>query len=290
MPSGNTTTDALADSLPTFIMAARVVNEYEGVMNQLVDKVSLGEGIGLTWREISLEKLTAQTVTEQTILDNPQQIVDTPLSITPSVIGLQTVITDLVAARIAKVSYGKLGGLAQNAMMRKLDADGLVVLDGASVSLSGTGTTLVSGVIAAASSRITSNTTEAGPKPINCVLHGFQIKDLYDELVAPFGTYPISEGMSARVYAEGYKGRINDAAIFEDGNIAIVSSDAKGGVFSKMAIILVQGRAPRTETRREPQLGGGATSLFLYNEYAWGERSPANWLYEILSDAAVPTS
>ena len=185
---------------------------------------------------------------------------------------------------------GRLGGLAQNAMTRKLDIDGIVVLDVATTSLSGTGTTLVSGVIAAAGSRITNNTTEPGPRPVNCVLHGFQVKDLWDELTAPVGTYPIADGLTARVYKEGYKGMINGVGVFEDSNIPIVSSDSKGGVFSKMGIILVQGRAPRTETRREPHIGGGATSLFMYNEYAWGERSAGNWLYEILSDASVPTS
>lgn len=290
MPTGKTTTDALADSLPTVIAAARIVNEYEGVMNQLCDKKTLGEGDGLDWREMSIEKLTAQAVTELTILDNPQQMVDTPLVIRPSIVGLQTVITDRVADRISKLSYAQLGSLGQNAMMRKLDADGIVVLDGATTSLSGTGTTLVSGVIAAAVARISSNTTEGAPKPIHCVLHGFQIKDLWDELTAPIGTYAIPEGVTARVYSEGYKGMINGGSLFEDSNIPIISSDAKGGVFAKVGIVLVQGRTPRTETRREPHIGGGSTSLFMYNEYAFGERSPGNWLYEILSDASVPTS
>lgn len=290
MPSGNTYTTSLADSLPVVISASRLVNEYEGVMNQLVDRVQLGEGIGLAWTEISLEKLTAQAITETTVLDNPQQMVDTPLSVVPTISGVQTVITDRVAARMSKIAYAKLGSLAQNALMRKLDIDGTVVLDGATTSLSGTGTTLVSGVIAAAASRIGSNTTEGAPRPIHCVLHGFQIKDLWDEFTAPVGTYPIPDGMTARVYREGYKGMINGASVFEDNNIAIVSSDAKGGVFAKVGIVLVQGRAPRTEIRYEPHIGGGANSMFLYNEYAWGERSAGNWLYEILSDASVPTS
>ena len=290
MPSGRTFTDALADSLPTVISAARIVNEYEGVMPQLVDRQTLGEGIGNNWSEISLERLSAQSITESTVLDNPQQLVDSLISLTPSVIGIQTFVSDRVAARISKNSYAKLGSLAQNAMMRKKDIDGTVAMDGATTSLSGTGTTLVSGVIAAGASRIGSNTTEPGPKPIHAVLHGFQLKDIWDELVAGVGTYPIPEGVTARVYSEGFKGMIHGASIFEDGNIAIVSNDARGGVFSKMALILVQGRAPRSEVRREPHIGGGGTSVFLYDEYVWGERSPGNWLYEIMSDAAVPTS
>ena len=50
--SGWTTTSALADSLDDVRSSARIVREYEGVMPQLVDKVTLGEGVGLDWKEI----------------------------------------------------------------------------------------------------------------------------------------------------------------------------------------------------------------------------------------------
>jgi hypothetical protein len=52
----------------------------------------------------------------------------------------------------------------------------------------------------------------------------------------------------------------------------------------------VQGRSPRTETRREPHIGGGSTSVFLYDEYAYGERSAGNWLFEVETDATLPTT
>lgn len=291
MPSGYTTTDALADSLPTVIMEARLVREYEGVMPQLVDKATLGEGMGLTWHEVSLAALTATSVTETTELNNPQQMSDTDFSITPTVVGIQTLITNRVAARISKNAYAKLGSLAQNAIQRKKDEDGIVVLDGASTSLSGAGTTLVSGVIGAAKARISGNATEKGNPPYRAVLHGYQILDLQAEHTAPVGTYPIGEGPTARVFAEGWRGRINDVEIFEDGNITIDSSDdAKGGVFAREAIVLVQGRSPWTLHEPKPNIGGGGTAVYLYDEYAYGERSAGNWLYEVYSDAAVPTT
>lgn len=293
MPTGNTTTDALADSLNVVLAGARIVNEYEGVMAQLVDRQTLGEGDGRAWREVAFEKLTAQAITENTVLDNPQQAVDTLTSITLTMTGIQTLLTDEMARRISKKAYGKLGALAQNAMSRKEDADGLVVLDGAVTSLSGAGTTLVSGVIAAASVRATSNSTEPAPLPIRCVLHGFQIKDIWDELTGAIGTYEIGTdaGLTARVFKEGFKGMISNAQIYEDGNIVIDGNDdAKGGVFARDAIILVRGASLRPEMRREPHIGGGSTSLFLYADYAYGERSAGNWLYEVFSDATAPTS
>jgi hypothetical protein len=295
MAAGDTITQSLADSLDTVVASARQIREYEGVMPNLVDKVTLSEGTGTSWREISMAALSAQNITETTTLDNPQQMSDTVFSITPTVTGIQTLVTDRVASRINSQSYAQLGSLAQQAIQRKKDEDGLTVLDGATTVLSGAGTTLASGVIAAAAYRISSNATEPGNPPYRCVLHGFQIKDLYDELTAHIGTAAAGEttdGLTARVFQEGFRGKIAGVEVFEDGNITIDSStdDAKGGVFAQEAIVMVQGRAPRTATVRREDIGGGATVVYLYDEYAYGERSAGNWLFEIQSDAAVPTS
>ena len=291
MAAGNTITGSLADSLPTVIAEARIIREQEGVMPQLVDKQTLGTGVGLTWNEVSYAALVASAITETTILDNPQQISDTLLSITPTVIGIETLITDRVAMRITKKGYSKLGGLAQNAIQRKKDQDGLVVLDAATTSLCGAGTTLTSGYIAAAVFQISSNVTEPGNKPYRCVLHGFQIKDIFDELVAGVGTGIVTEGPTARVFSNGFNMPIAGCEVYEDGNISIdASADAKGGVFAREGIILVQGKSPWTETLRRPNIGGGATSVYHYDEYAYGERSAGHWLFEIYSDATAPTS
>jgi len=294
MAAGDTITQSLADSLDTVVASARQVREYEGVMPNLVDKVTLSEGTGTSWREISMAALSAQNITETTTLDNPQQMSDTVFSITPTVTGIQTLVTDRVASRINSQSYAQLGSLAQQAIQRKKDEDGLTVLDGATTILSGAGTTLASGVIAAAAYRISSNATEPGNPPYRCVLHGFQIKDLYDELTAHIGTAAAGEtsaGLTARVFEEGFRGKIAGVEVYEDGNITIDGSDdAKGGVFAQEAIVMVQGRAPRTATVRREDIGGGATVVYLYDEYAYGERSSGNWLFEVYSDATAPTS
>ena len=81
MAVGDTITQSLADSLPTVVASARQTREFEGVMPNLVDKVTLSEGTGTSWREVTMAQLTAQTVTETTRLDNPQQMSDTLLTI-----------------------------------------------------------------------------------------------------------------------------------------------------------------------------------------------------------------
>lgn len=290
--SGWTTTSALDDSLDDVRSSARIVREYEGVMPQLVDKQTLGEGIGLSWQEITYAQLTAQAVTETTELDNPQQITDALLTITPTVVGIETFITDRVRARISKKGYAKMGQLGQNAIQRKKDEDGLVLANSAATTAEpGAGTTLTSGYIASASYNITSNTTEPGMKPIRCVLHGFQLKDLYDELVAGVGTYVVDEGPTARVYSNKFDLPIAGAEVYEDGNITVDSSgDAVGYVFAREGVILVQGRAPRIVPVRNEKRGGGGHHVYHYDEYAYGQRNAQVWDYRMKSDATSPTS
>jgi hypothetical protein len=292
MAAGDTITQSLADSLDTVVASARQIREQEGVMPNLVDKVTLEEGTGTSWREISMAQLTAQAITETTRLDNPQQMSDTAFAITPTVVGIQTLITDRVAARVNKKSYAQLGSLAQNAIQRKKDEDGLAVLDGATTQLNTAGSALASGFIAAAVYQISSNVTEPGNPPYRAVFHGFQLKDIWDELTAAVDTANRADisGITARVFQEGLRGKIAGCEIYEDGNLTISGTDAKGGVFAQEAIVLVQGRSPRTATVRREDIGGGATVMYLYDEYAYGERSAGNWLFEVIADATAPTS
>ena len=294
MPGGVTTTEALRDSLPSLVNEARSVQENNGVMTQLSHRVRLGEGMGNVWKEVEYAKLVASAITETTEENNPQQLADSPLTVTPQVNSVHTIITDRTARNISKNAWAQTGKLGQNAIERKKDEDGIAVLDGATTSLVGAGTTLTSGHIAAAGSRIEGNTTEPWDGPKAAVLHGYQMKDLFDELVAGVGTYPIPAGPTARVFGGGFHLPIHNVAMFTAGNIGIdADGDAKGGVFASGrngAIILVQARTPWIKVVRNEKLGGGATETLHRDEYAYAERSAGNWLFEIYSDATAPTS
>ena len=287
MAAGNTTTGSLADSLDTIQAAARSRRQFDGVMPQLVDRVELDANTGTSWREILLANLSAQAVTENTVLDNPQQYDDSAITITPEMVQIQTFITDKSSRNINSKVLAKMGAMPGEAMMRKKDQDGLTAAD-ASTQLGATGTPVQTGDVAAARYRITSNTTEPGPMPISGVFHGFCIKDFYDELVGGTGTYPVPDGATATVFQAGFNLPIANVTIYEDGNITVDGTpDAKNFVFSKMAWVLVEGMTIRTETRREPHISGGGDSLFLTDEYAYGLRN-SNWTFEIIGDATAP--
>ena len=309
MPSvaNATLTGSLADSLDVVTSSARIVREFEGVMTQAVDRITLRENIGITWREVDLAKLTAQDITESTVLDNPQKISDTLFQVTPTVIGIHTVITDRVRMRVSSETLAQMGRLAQNAIERLKSQRGHSILSSASTDLGNTSNPLLSAFIAAGVARIRGNSNEPGMPPFNVVLHPFGVHDIWSELVTgvhinggsavALGATPTDGNSIAAtrpddkgsVFSNGFRGNIAGASVMEDGLLSTSGNKSTGGVFAKEGIVLVQGFAPRTYTERMNNLGGGAEVLYIYDEFAYGERSSGNWVYGLSHDATAPT-
>lgn len=290
-----TITEDLADSLPVWVAAARSVREYRGVMAQTAEVHTLDPNTGEDWKEITLAKLTAQAIQETTNLDNPQRFSDTAQTIQPTLVGVSTLVTMRATRKISTLTVAEMGGLAQNAMVRKNDLDGIAVMDGFANSGPGAGSTLNQAILRHMTYNIRSNTTEPSPDnaPVFIVLHGFQISDIEDELVASIGTDELTQGISAQVFANSFEGRIATAMVLRDDNIQIDSlTDAKGGVFSRAAMLLIRGTSPYVLTEEMPSLGGGSIAIYHYDEYAWGERTSQGtsvWGREVHSDATAPS-
>ncbi len=291
MVTGATQTGSLRDSLDTAVDEARLVREYIGPMVVAAEKHTLSPNTGLDWKEVDISKMTATGITESTdIKDNAQQYVDTPRTVTPQLVGIHTFVTRRTRARIATVTLEKLGPVAQNAMNRKKDEDGLTILDSATTTGPGAGATVTSGNISAFKTQISSNTTEGAVGQIFTVAHGFQIKDFWDEITGGVGTSPIPQGITEAFLRNGFSGMLAGTIVLEDGNITIDSSaDAKGGVFAREGVLLIQGLSPYALSEERPSIGGGGTSIYLYDEYAWAIRLQA-WVKELYSDATTPTS
>jgi hypothetical protein len=287
MAVGRTTTTSLSESQDTIAASARSRRQYDAVIPQLVDVIELDANTGTSWREVLFANLTAQAVTESTVLENPQQYDDSAITITPALVQIQTFISDKTMRNTNSKALAQMGKMPGQAMMRKRDEDGAAAMD-ASSQLGAAGTPIQAGDVASARYIITSNATEPGPMPVSGVFHGFVIKDFYDELVGGLGTYPVPEGATATVFKTGFTLPIANVSIHEDGNISIDSADdANGYVFSKMAWVLVNGMTIKTETRREPHIAGGGDSLFMTDEYAYGLRL-TNWTRRIIADATAP--
>ena len=149
--------------------------------------------------------------------------------------------------------------------------------------------------IARAVVRGRSNTTEGAMGPARTVLHGFQAYDIQSEITASVGSQPVTDGLTARVFMDGAIaiGKVGGSEIYIDDNLSIdADSDAKGGTFFEKAIVLVNGTIKTPETMRRPNVGGGGTSVFTRDEFAYAERlaggTTSAWGYEQYSDATSP--
>ena len=293
---GETTTAALNDSLPTMRMGARYVREQKGRMRDTVDRRTLPKSQGNAWSELSFAIMTASTVTETTDnLDSPEQLSDALISITPTDRGIHILYTDRVADRVVPeaASIIRSGMLGMNAVLRALELDGIVLGRGATTDLGAAGNPLTSSLVRHAKARISSNVTEAHQDgPFYMQHHGFVLVDIEDELSAPLGTYTITPGMSQEVIEQSFTKAarmLGQVMVYENALMTIdASDDSEGFVYAKDGIILVEGRGVRTEVMRRPNIGGGATSVFMYFEAAWGARSVGNWLFSLTADALAP--
>lgn len=291
--AGETTSASLGDSLHYIQDEARMVREYGTQMTRLVDKRTLPHNTGRAWDEISISRIDAQSVDEDTDLQNFQNFVDTLFSVEPVMIGIATFITDKARDIVSKKTLAETGGGMQNAIERQKDKDGLTVLD-SGTSYGGAGTTLTSGVLSAAQTENAfGNGVEGWTGRQVAVLHSRQIKDLRDEVTSGIGTYPTPNGLTEEVYRQGFRGSVDGVEIFADDLMTIdASADVKGGVFAAGkggAIVYVQGPGKKIKERYNPARGGGGMEVYMYDDYAYGIHL-ANSLAEIYSDATAVTS
>lgn len=292
MTTGDTTVGSVSDALNTMVAKARVVRDYDAVVPRTVDRQRLSDGTGTNWIEDRLELLVAQDIDEQTILDNPKQYDDTKLSISTAQSGISTYVSNRTMRRIdPKVAALMRGEAMGRAMQRKKDTDLILNFATFTTTYAGTGQTLHHGFISAAANVIKGNTTEPYQGGvINAVLHPYAEKDLEDEIVAGVGTMPVPDGMSADAYRKGFSGMIAGVNVYTDGNIAINSTpDARGAVYAKDAIILVETHGLEKFERFNPAKGGGGTEYYLYEDYGSGIRRDV-WGGSVLHDATAPAN
>lgn len=294
MATGETTTGSLTDALPSIIAEGRIVKENAGTWMRTTDVRRQKANTGRSWQEFALSQIAAQDITETTDNRNFQQLQGTLFQVEPTMTQIILKITDKTFRNLSSIVIGKFGSLSGNAMSRKDDEDYLALFSTFVTTASpGSGNPLSFGHIAAAKSNITSNVTEPSLAEVFSVLHGFQIKDIQDEVLSGVGTYTIPVGMTADVFKRGFSGTVAGSNVFEDGNIDIPSSDANGATHSREGVVAIIGLDRKPETDRDLFFGGGADVISLVSEKAFAERKSGTtqvWAYLHQSDATTPTS
>lgn len=257
---------------PLLLAQTRFTLQHKTLFPQLVRRESLPSGKGATFTIPKHGTVTAQTgLTEGVDLANPQTPTQGRVQIVPTFIGVQLLLTDEAEYYARDPIHRQMIRIASDAMAKQVDTDGIKQLDNFSTSLGAAGTTITIGHLSAAVSRLEA-ASEPPPKPWYAVFRPEQWKKIADA-IAPVGTYPTPQGISQMVLQQYYRwdgsvlgldGLFSTAQVARD-----ASGDFKGGVFSKEAIIWVEGKPLYTEEDRDPSLR--ATEINMFHQYAYGE-------------------
>lgn len=317
--------DSLPD---TFIAEVRLKVQEGPVMRNLVNNVTLPMGEGGQWEMTELSRATAMALSDGVDMGSEEEITDSTLQITPTEFGAQVFVTDLARDQITKKTdlVRQVGRILGNSMVTKEDVDLLTQLDSFSTALGAAGASLTIGHILAASAAIraggqaaaaiTAGTQEPAPGPYHAVFTDNQLHTVVKEFVwgqtfgvtaatdgafvqMPINTY--EDGTTASVAAanaqvsdnralrEAFIGKIGQATVYADNNLGKdASDDAKGGVFSKEAIVQVHFRGgPKMEPERDSSRRGTEYNIVMVKGI--GEWKDA-WGREMLFDAASPSS
>ena len=280
------TTSSLEEIQRIVVAQARYTAEQTPLMTGLCEKFTLGKGE----KQITVPKMSAfddaADLSDGVDMTTAQQLANSYTTLTTSEIGVKCILTDKLVRQMNEDVFRMVGRLMGDSMARKIDKDGLAMLDGFSTSLGGAGTTMAQGYLSAA---VTQLYAKPAPKPIAYVAHPYQVKKVMDA-VAIAGTYPLTTGYSADLLRNYWMGTfaIYGLPVFTDGNIVIDGSDdAKGGVFSKSAIAYVVSKEAAVERERDASLR--AWELVMVQDSDWVELDD-NYGIEMYFDAATPTS
>jgi len=266
---------------------ARFDLQYKEIMTNLVTNFTLPPGA----KQLTVPKysaLTAAGLTEGVDMTTPQQLASSVIDVTTSEVGIMVTVSRKLVQQQVEDIFRVVGRLLSDSLAKKEDQDGLSQIDSFSKSSPGASNALTMAHLRGAVAYIaTGGTTgQPGPEPIVFVLHPEQLSDIVDK-IAPIGTYAIPHGISEDITKNYYRGNIPvyGSPIFVDGNITRDSGDdAKGGAFSKMAMMFTRSQERLIDTQHDASLR--ADEMILTTEYSWDEYEDG-WGVELMSDAAT---
>jgi len=280
-------TSNLASHQRIVFAEARFDLQYKEIMTNLVTNFTLPPGA----KQLTVPKYTALTasgLTEGVDMTTPQQLASSVVDITTSEVGIMVTVSRKLVTQQAEEIFRVVGRLLSDALAKKEDQDGLSQIDSFSKSSPGASNAMTVATLRGAVAYIaTGGTTgQPGPEPIVFVLHPEQLSDIVVG-IAPVGTYAVPHGISEDLTKNFYRGNIPvyGSPIFVDGNITRDSGDdAKGGAFSKMAMMFTRSQEWLIDTQHDASLR--ADEMVLTTEYSWDEYEDG-WGVELFSDAAT---
>ena len=261
------------EGIPWMHAGARAENEHMGVIPQLAERHTLRANTGTTWVRPVLNKLHAYPIIPDRRQNNPQRLkIIRVLKIVPRGVTVQTLIPDELQRHLSRVVFMQFGGKAEAAMIRYQDQEGLRALN-ALPNKFGTGAQLLDPLaIRSIASEMRANADDPFKGEIWCVAHRYQVHTIESFLT------------------NNWSGKIGTCNIIEDQHIDTDGDSALASIFGRASLLLVNDSIRRSATRREEDLGEGATTMFFRSKYNYGLENPAEWGGQINSYAGKPNT
>jgi len=285
------TTGNLENASKIIIAAARYTEEHNAPAMALIEQFNLPKGA----KQVTVPKVGQMQVDDLTdgvdIIDD-QEIGMTTVDLTAAEVGAKVILTDKLVREQQNNVFTIIGKQLGDAMARKKDTD-VHSLYG---SLNG-GTTLGAATKFMKASNVQGAITYAKANKFGSQIyilhHPNSVAYLSKEAatVASSGTHELSSGWSADLLKDFWSGLrpMNGVSIFEDGNLAVDSSDdATGVIADKTAMAVLKSVDTRTERQRDASLR--ATEVVITSDYGVFELDDTRGAGLIFDAAALATN
>jgi hypothetical protein len=290
-------TSNLATGQRIVVASAKFAFEPAAPDPDLVSNERIGQG-EKQWDILTYARLSdASALTEGVDLSQTQQLITTPLSITPTEHGIITTLSKRLIRRQGDTNVMTAAGAMIGASLRRRMAKDVISLyTGFSKSIVGASNAMdithFRGAYAylVRDDKTTSATTSAafGPAepPFNAALHIEQISDIILD-VSDVGSDNRPAGFSEDLLQRWWvtRDRLYSVQIWHSGNIvANASDDATGTIMSKDALHLVM--ANEAESTEQPDHSLRAIEFGIFQEWGEGERADEHGV-AVVSDVAA---
>ena len=279
-------------ALGLVIVSANRQNDHKGTMPMLSTRKTLRRRTGLAYSEVYYKRLQAYPIQDDSWESNPQILSDQAHRTYLTMISIFIAWNWRVKERLqvdALKDYGELAGMA---VKRRVNDEGLKVL-ASGASQESVSTLSIQHLVNAKARINASDNPPSDKRNAYAVFHSYSNLAVYNEVatLSNVSARPYPQGPSASALRAGPMPEYRWGGVmgFDDDNIKITSTNAKGGIFNKDGIWFIMGEKS-SEKKRLPERGGGSDGLFIRSEQAW---TIPPWMSDhvisITAGAATPT-
>ena len=282
------TTGNLESAQRTIIATARYTEEHNAPAMALIESMNLPKAAST----ITVPKVGQMSMDDLVVgvdIIDEEEIGMTTIDLTASEVGAKIILTDKLVRQMAQNVFAIIGRQLGDGMARKKDTDVHALYSGLNggTTLGAAGATMSLANVAGSIAYTKAN--KFGSQ-VYILQHPNAVFDIANTAVTASATYPVPDGWSSDLLGNFFSGLrpLNGVPIFEDGNLAVDSSDdAIGVIAAKDALVVLNSVETRTERQRDVSLR--ATEVVMTADYGVFELDDSRGA-PLTFDAAAPAT